>query len=59
MYRYLLDTLIEIVEAMAWWCVSRHGDNGYYLFFATTGLKLSNTDINIGKKYVRAKDIYN
>ena len=25
----------------------RHGDHGSYLFFATTGLKLSNTDPNI------------
>ncbi len=29
--------------------VFRHGDNGYYLFFATTGLKLSNNDVNLGK----------
>ncbi|XP_023325305.1 uncharacterized protein LOC111699014 [Eurytemora carolleeae] len=27
--------------------VHRHGDNGYYLFFATTGLKLGNKDPNI------------
>ena len=27
----------------------RHGDNGYYLFFATTGLKLGNKDPNIGE----------
>ena len=26
---------------------SRHGDHGNYLFFATTGLKLSNTDTNV------------
>ena len=25
----------------------RHGDNGNYLFFSTTALKLSNTDTNI------------
>ena len=25
----------------------RHGDNGHYLFFSTTALKLSNTDNNI------------
>ena len=25
----------------------RHGDNGHYLFFSTTALKLSNTDTNI------------
>ena len=28
------------------WCF-RHGDNGNYLFFSTTALKLSNTDTNI------------
>ena len=25
----------------------RHGDHGNYLFFATTGLKLANTDTNV------------
>jgi hypothetical protein len=28
----------------------RHGDNGYYLFFATTGLKLDHTDPNLGTR---------
>ena len=28
----------------------RHGDNGSYLFFSTTDLKLSNGDPNIGSE---------
>ena len=28
-------------------CALRHGDNGHYLYFATTGLKLNYQDENI------------
>jgi hypothetical protein len=39
----LLQTLLIFITLI----IHRHGDNGYYLFFSTTSLKLSNSDPNL------------
>merc|ERR1712062_367784 len=39
--------LLELISTFITHIIHRHGDHGHYLFFATTGLKLSNTDPNI------------
>merc|ERR1712077_183422 len=37
--------LLELIFTFITLIIHRHGDHGHYLFFATTGLKLSNTDL--------------
>merc|ERR1711963_827622 len=39
--------LLELIFSFLTLIIHRHGDYGNYLFFATTGLKLSNNDPNI------------
>merc|ERR1711988_1375070 len=39
--------LLELIFSFITLIIHRHGDFGNYLFFATTALKLSNTDSNI------------
>merc|ERR1712107_863116 len=39
--------IVELVFTFITLLLHRHGDNGYYVFFSTTALKLGNTDTNI------------